>query len=275
MSQFHGSAEQPANHLANSAAEQPAGTSNDPLSIATSCKETGAVHLLCRSLVENRSDESSAEQPATYTDAMDDNVLQISAAQPDNTLQIALVLEYLPQRELAQSSVAVACQNWLQTHRQHTNRVVALFVHAPTSIRLIVRYLGAHIPEAIWTCSECNPYWYNWYCTTCHWLNRPLNWTPTQHFGCCAKYSKLRRRRPEKCLCCRSAKETERMWHFKLQRAIPSIMPDFRIISGSEQVFPLCECCENLLKLKGCCHTTRELLKKYNGSARWKHSCAP
>ena len=58
----------------------------------------------------------------------------------------------------------------------------------------------------------------------------------------------------------------------------PSFQPELRVIPPGlsvhvfkhlrccqKQTFILCECCENLLSLKGCCHTTRDMLKRYNG----------
>ena len=32
------------------------------------------------------------------------------------------------------------------------------------SLLLTVRYVGAHNLETVWPCSQCNPYWYDWYC---------------------------------------------------------------------------------------------------------------
>ena len=92
----------------------------------------------------------------------------------------------------------------------------------------IVRFVGAHNLETIWTCSECKPYWYNWYCDECQMVNRFLHWSPRLHYGYCG----------QSCDCCRSA---------------------------NREVFP-CECCDDLWNLKGTCRTMRDLVKTYNAT---------
>jgi hypothetical protein len=57
-----------------------------------------------------------------------------------------------------------------------------------------VQFVGVHDLEAHWECTECNPYWYNWYCHQCKRTNEVLRWTPTTHFGHCG----------QSCGCCRS-----------------------------------------------------------------------
>ena len=52
-----------------------------------------------------------------------------------------------------------------------------------TLLLLIVRYVGAHNLEAFWTCSECKPSWYNWYCRECKRVNNYRHWTPRLHYG--------------------------------------------------------------------------------------------
>ena len=89
----------------------------------------------------------------------------------------------------------------------------------------IVRFVGAHNLETIWTCSECKPYWYNWYCDECQMVNRFLHWSPRLHYGHCG----------QSCDCCRSA---------------------------NREVFP-CEFCDDLWNLKGTCQTMRDLVKTY------------
>ena len=95
------------------------------------------------------------------------------------------------------------------------------------TLLLIVRFLGAHNLETIWECSECNPYWYNWYCEQCEMGNRYLYWSHTKHFGYCGVT----------CGCCRTAR------------------------NGSG-----CGACEELKHLKRTCHTMRDLLKTYSGT---------
>ena len=92
----------------------------------------------------------------------------------------------------------------------------------------IVRFVGAHNLETIWTCSECKPYWYNWYCDECQMVNRFLHWSPRLHYGHCG----------QSCDCCRSA---------------------------NREVFP-CEFCDDLWNLKGTCQTMRDLVKTYNAT---------
>ena len=92
----------------------------------------------------------------------------------------------------------------------------------------IVKFVGAHNLETIWTCSECKPYWYNWYCSVCRMSNRFLHWSPSSHYGHCGA----------SCDCCRSAKK---------------------------QIFP-CEFCENLRNLKATCPTMQDLVKSYEGT---------
>ena len=95
------------------------------------------------------------------------------------------------------------------------------------SVLLIVRYVGAHNLETVWPCSECNPYWYDWYCHECQLVNTYLYWSPKLHFGHCG----------QSCGCCRSEKAD----------------------------FGVCEACDDLLNLKRTCHKMRDLLKTYNG----------
>ena len=92
---------------------------------------------------------------------------------------------------------------------------------------LIVRSVGAHNLDTIWTCSECRPHWYNWYCGVCRMDNRFLHWSPGSHYGYCGA----------SCDCCRSA---------------------------NRQIFP-CEFCENLRNLKGTCRIMQDLVKRYDG----------
>ena len=60
-------------------------------------------------------------------------------------------------------------------------------------IMWIIRFVGAHNLEVGWICTECNPYWYDWYCYQCRFSNWFLHWTPTGHYGQCG----------ENCGCCR------------------------------------------------------------------------
>ena len=92
----------------------------------------------------------------------------------------------------------------------------------------MVRFVGAHNLETIWTCSECKPYWYNWYCDECKTANRFLHWSPRLHYGHCG----------QSCDCCRSA---------------------------NREVFP-CEFCDDLWNLKGTCHTMWDLVKTYDAT---------
>lgn len=91
----------------------------------------------------------------------------------------------------------------------------------------IVRFVGAHNLETIWECSECNPYWYDWYCHQCQLPCRYEYWSSIRHFGYCGL----------NCGCCRSERE------------------------GTG-----CGACEDLLKLKGTCLTMWALVKTYSGT---------
>ena len=261
MVHVYGSAEQPAKDPTNNKDEKPAETSSQPRSMAAACKASGAMHLSSNSLLETRSDESSAAQPASYTQAIRRHAhseLENSEAQPEYSPDLTVLIDYLPHREQAHGTSAFVCRNWLLTHRDHAYRFAALIVHAPTAVSRIVRYLGAHNLKTIWTCSECSPYWYNWYCYKCQGLAKTViaeRWTPRKHFGRCggrghfgpwARYL----HKNDACLCCSSMA----LWpSWDLWRLYP------------KRIFLLCECCENLLNLKGVCHTTRDLLKRYNG----------
>ena len=110
------------------------------------------------------------------------------------------------------------------------------------AVLLIVGYVGAHNLETLWTCSQCNPYWYNWYCHECQDINRNLRWSPKFHFGHCG----------QSCGCCRSANGQRRLGLAHGQR---------RQWIG----FP-CEFCCDLWNLKRTCHTMKDLLKTYNGT---------
>ena len=110
-----------------------------------------------------------------------------------------------------------------------------------TLLLLIVRYVGAHNLEASWTCSECNPYWYNWYCHGCKRVNNYRHWTRRHHYGH-SDYTMDNSYVPwtvrQRCACCRSEHRDS---------------------------FP-CEACDDLWELKGTCHTMRNLVKTYNGT---------
>ena len=110
-----------------------------------------------------------------------------------------------------------------------------------TLLLLIVRYVGAHNLEASWTCSECNPYWYNWGCVKCKRVNNYRHWTRRHHYGH-SDYTMDNRYVPwtvrQRCACCRSEHRDS---------------------------FP-CEACDDLWELKGTCHTMRNLVKTYNGT---------
>ena len=106
---------------------------------------------------------------------------------------------------------------------------------------LIVRYVGAHNLEASWTCSECNPYWYNWGCVKCKKVNNYRHWTRRRHYGhldYTMDNSYVPRTVRQRCACCRSEHRDS---------------------------FP-CEACDDLWELKGTCHTMRNLVKTYNGT---------
>ena len=107
----------------------------------------------------------------------------------------------------------------------------------------IVRFVGAHNLETIWSCSDCNPYWYDWFCdeclentghTACFSSGRFLRWSPSSHYGCCA----------DSCGCCHMCECCR---------------------SENMDVFP-CEFCESLRNLKGTCRTMRDLVKTYDAT---------
>ena len=112
-----------------------------------------------------------------------------------------------------------------------SQNTAALFpsVLSSESLILIVRYVAAHNWEIIWHCSECNPYWYDWYCDKCRQVNKILPWSKRTHFGCVMGTY---------CGCCRSAEKQE--------------LP--------------CNACDDLRSLKVTCHTMRDLLKTYSGT---------
>ena len=110
-----------------------------------------------------------------------------------------------------------------------------------TLLLLIVRYVGAHNLEASWTCSECNPYWYNWGCHRCKRVNNYRHWTRRRHYGhldYTMDNSYVPRTVRQRCACCRSEHRDS---------------------------FP-CEACDDLRELKGTCPTMRNLVKTYNGT---------
>ena len=94
-------------------------------------------------------------------------------------------------------------------------------------VLLIVRYVGAHNLETFWQCSQCNPYWYDWYCQECQMVNQFLYWSPRLHFGHCG----------QSCGCCRS----------------------------EQAEFGTCAACDDLVSVKRTCVTMLFLLKTYNG----------
>ena len=110
-----------------------------------------------------------------------------------------------------------------------------------TLLLLIVRYVGAHNLEASWTCSECNPYWYNWGCVKCKRVNNYRHWTRRRHYGH-SDYTMDNSYVPwtlrQRCGCCRSEHRDS---------------------------FP-CEACDDLWELKGTCHTMLDVVKTYNGT---------
>jgi hypothetical protein len=107
----------------------------------------------------------------------------------------------------------------------------------------IVRFVGAHNLETIWSCSKCNPYWYDWFCneclkdtghTACFSSGRFERWSPGSHYGCCGDLCGCCRM----CECCRSEKM---------------------------DIFP-CEFCENLRNLKRTCRIMQDLVKTYDAT---------
>ena len=143
---------------------------------------------------------------------------------------------------LLHPAIAFLKLGWMPTHpmrkyrhrRSNKQRVrfVAFAAHQRSipseSVSLIVRYVGAHNLETIWPCSECNPYWYNWYCHECQKTNTFLYWSQRWHHGHCG----------QGCCCCRSELGAD---------------------CG-------CPACDDLWRLKATCHTMRDLLKTYNGT---------
>ena len=99
------------------------------------------------------------------------------------------------------------------------------------AVLLIVRFVSAHNLETLWPCSECSPYWYDWYCHECRLVNQYLYWSHRRHFGHCGWT----------CHCCYSAGRNQSFNHG-------------------------CQCCDDLWSLKGTCHTMRDMLKTYSGT---------
>ena len=125
----------------------------------------------------------------------------------------------------------------------HSGGAQPLSVIPREVLLLMVRFVGAHNLETIWSCSECNPYWYDWSCheclkdtghTACGSSGRFLRWSPSSHYGCCGRLCNC----CHMCECCRSE---------------------------NRDVFP-CEFCENLRNLKGICRTMRDLVKTYDAT---------
>ena len=92
----------------------------------------------------------------------------------------------------------------------------------------ILRFVGAHDLELVWSCAACKPYWYNWYCKECHGTNQYLRWTPEGHFGVCG----------QSCGCCRAA---------------------------AGERLGCCEACDDLRCLKETCSNSRKQLCDYDG----------
>ena len=122
--------------------------------------------------------------------------------------------DHHPNQEMRRSRKAARC----------TAQLLAL---PQESLLFVVQCVGAHNLEAIWECSQCNPYWYNWYCQECRKVNQYLHWTFRNHFGEC----------DQSCGCCRSE-------------------------DGS---WGGCSCCDALLELQATCRRMRAILNKYNG----------
>ncbi len=125
----------------------------------------------------------------------------------------------------------------------HSGGAQPLSVLPKEVLLLMVRFVGAHNLETIWSCSECNPYWYDWSCheclkdtgyRACGSSGRFLRWSPSSHYGCCGRWCNC----CHMCECCRSE---------------------------NRDVFP-CEFCENLRNLKGTCRTMRDLVKTYDAT---------
>ena len=125
----------------------------------------------------------------------------------------------------------------------HSGGAQPLSVLPREVLLLMVRFVGAHNLETIWSCSECNPYWYDWSCheclkdtgyRACGSSGRFLRWSPSSHYGCCGRWCNC----CHMCECCRSE---------------------------NRDVFP-CEFCENLRNLKGTCRTMRDLVKTYDAT---------
>ena len=125
----------------------------------------------------------------------------------------------------------------------HSGGAKPLSVIPREALLPIVRFVGAHNLETIWSCSKCNPYWYDWFCdeclkdtghTACFSSGRFERWSPGSHYGCCGDLCGCCRM----CECCRSAKM---------------------------DIFP-CEFCENLRNLKRTCRTMQDLVKTYDAT---------
>ena len=92
---------------------------------------------------------------------------------------------------------------------------------------LVFRFVGAHNLEQDWPCSQCKPWWHNWYCQRCG-LSVPPAWTCQKHFGNCG----------QSCGCCR----------FEMGEA-----------------YGYCEACETLWVLKATSCEVRLALLSYDG----------
>jgi len=183
----------------------------------------------CSFLLSQARFASSAEQPATSSRS---NVTMDEAAAHTKMLRLASSAAQPASDNIGNSAVrpVVAVRNIINTATHHSSRdsMVQISNVPRESLLLIVRDVGAHNLETIWTCSECKPYWFNWYCDECQKTNKFLYWSQRRHFGHCG----------QSCGCCRSA-------------------------SGADGG---CDACDELWNLKVTCPRMRDLLKTYDGT---------
>ena len=207
MSGSSGSAERPADHSAGSNAQRPASPTSDMQSTRAFPDSEAEKN---RKLDIHRIFELSIIQA---------NIGRIFRKPYWKPLEHASAEDFATSMR---SSVGSAAQPPLN----NTVPRVAFAQLPSDSLLPIVRFVGAHNLEIVWECSECNPYWYNWYCHHCEKINRYPHWSRTKHWGYCGKL----------CGCCRTAQK------------------------GSG-----CGVCEGLRMVKGTNRKMRDVVKTYWG----------
>ena len=238
MQHSSGSAQRPADHSADSSAERPA--------------DTPFLLRYYKNVSTNAAEAFFQQRPATELTGPEVDLFNslISVSESVHaTLPRCVSLQEWATRRIPKDCPGVPIRyrsqpksvcSAAQPASVSTSALLA-YAMPETLLVLIVRYVGAHNLETFWTCSKCNPYWYNWYCRGCKRVNKYRHWTRRRHYGH-SDYTTTEADVPwtlrQSCGCCRSEHRDS---------------------------FP-CEACDDLWELKGTCHTMRDLVKTYNGT---------